>query len=141
MSKPSLDRTTEAKTKDKEEIEAKRREYAPFSDWSNKGILKDLKELFGMENPTLQHLLPIAQTMSHKIKEQLDRQDKRRREFVIGWLNKHYDQIRCYLPRMILRDDQGVLKGPHLDTWEKFEAGNPTADIFQYLNGEIPSQS
>jgi alpha-L-fucosidase len=138
MRKQAADRARDAKSKDQEEIEAKRREYAPFLECPDKGILRDLRDVFDLDGPTLQHLLPIAQTLAHKIGEVLDRQDKRRREFVIGWLNKHYDEIREYIPRLVIRDDRGTLRGPHADALNRYEEENPTAPVFKYINGDLP---
>jgi hypothetical protein len=126
-------RSRSAQEKDKQEIEEKRREYREFAEWQGKGILQDLVQYFGIENPPLQLLLPIAMSLSHMIKVQLGRQEKRRREFLIGWMNKYYDKIRDYIPNMVLKNDKGVITGPHVDAWERFKKANPQADVLKYL--------
>jgi hypothetical protein len=133
MKKPESDRSKSAKEKDKEEIEEKRREYHDFYDWKDKGILKDLETRFQVVNPSLQLLLPIASNIAHTTKIPLGRQEKRRKEFLIGWFNKHYDVIQMLIPRLIIKDDKGKLYGPWLEQWEQFCRTHPSADITEYL--------
>jgi hypothetical protein len=133
MIKSAADRSKYAQEKDKEEIEDKKREYRDFGAWTDKGILKDLKLLFQIENPSLQLLLPIAMNLSHILNLPLGRQEKRRKNFLIGWLNKHYELIEKFVPRLVIKDDKGNMRGPCLEEWSTFQRANPDADILHYL--------
>jgi hypothetical protein len=128
-------RSRAAHDKDKQEIEEKRKEYSEFAEWQNKGILHDIVRYFGIENPSLQLLLPIAMNLSHVIQVQLGRQEKRRREFLVGWMNKHYEQIQSYIPHLVLTDDKGVIVGPNVEAWNRYKRENPDAAVLKYLAG------
>jgi hypothetical protein len=125
---------TKVKAKDKEEIEQKWRDYQGYMDWKEQGILHDLQKIYNILNPTIQLLLPIALNMSALINVPIGRQEKRRRNFLIGWLNKNYDEISKYIPRMVIRDEKGEMKGPNIVTWQRYAQENPDAEIFQYIN-------
>jgi hypothetical protein len=132
--KPSDDRQREAKAKDKEEIDQKRVEYREYIEWKDRGIVHDLEQHFQVANPTLSLLLPIALSMSSLIKIPIGRQEKRRKELLIGWLNKNYAAIQKYIPRMVIRDERGDVKGPNVDAWKKFNAEHPNADVISFLD-------
>jgi hypothetical protein len=134
MLKAADERQREAKLKDKDEIEQKRQEYQDFMDWKDRGILFDLEKRFQIVNPTLSLLLPIALNMSTLIDVQLGRQEKRRRDLLIGWLNKNYGQIQKYIPRMVIKNERGEIKGPNVDMWKKYVEDNPDADIHNFLS-------
>jgi hypothetical protein len=134
MSRPADERQREAKLKDKDEIGQKRQEYQDFMDWKDRGILFDLEEGFEIVNPTLSLLLPIALNMSTLINVPLGRQEKRRRDLLIGWLNKNYEQIQKYIPRMVIKNERGEMKGPNVDMWKKYVKDNPGADIHSFVS-------
>jgi hypothetical protein len=132
--KASDERQRDAKAKDKEEINQKRVEYREYIEWKDRGIVHDLEQHFQVANPTLSLLLPIALSMSSLIRIPIGRQEKRRKELLIGWLNKNYAAIQKYIPRMVIRDEKGDVKGPNVDTWNRFSAEHPDADVISYLN-------
>jgi hypothetical protein len=126
-----------ARQKDHSEIQHKREMYGDFMNWGpDRGILKDLADTFHVENPSLKFLVPIAQAMSATINVELDRQDKRRREFLIAWFNKNYDRIQPLIPHLVLLDEAGRANGPRADAFQKFSDENPSHAAVLYLNDE-----
>jgi hypothetical protein len=133
----SIDRLVAARMRDQKEIEAKRGECRPWIESPGHAIIRDLQQYFHIENPPLQLLLEIAMSLANLIGVKLDRQDKRRRELLIGWFNKHYDRICDYVPRMVLRDDNGMMLGPCIDSWKEYTQKNRHADVLQYLESPV----
>jgi hypothetical protein len=129
----SSERQREAKDKDKDEIEQKRQEYSEFMSWRDRGIIFELEGRCQVANPTLSLLLSIALSMSSLIGVPIGRQEKRRRDLLVGWLNMHYDEIKKYIPRMVI-DDKGELKGPGVAEWMKYKQEHPDAEIHRYLS-------
>jgi hypothetical protein len=128
---------TPATQKDHSEVQQKKEEYGEFMTWGpERGILKDLADMFQIENPPLKFLVPIAQCVSRLIDVELDRQDKRRRELLIGWFNKNYERIQPLLGGLILLDDTGRGTGPRAKDFEKFSAADPNHEVLLYLNEE-----
>jgi hypothetical protein len=126
-----------ATQKDHNEVQQKKEEYGEFMTWGpERGILKDLAETFHIENPSLKYLVPIAQCVSHLTGVDLDRQDKRRRELLIGWFNKHYERVRPLLSGLVLVDDSGKGIGPCAPDFEKFRTDHPNHELLAYLNEE-----
>jgi hypothetical protein len=111
--------------KDREEVERKKIQYKDYMEWKDRGILKDLKDYHGIDNPTRELLVTIAMLMGNECGIRPDRQDKRRRDLMIGWLNLHYEQIRAIVPNIVLRDTKGPMTGPNMDFWNVFRRDNP----------------
>jgi hypothetical protein len=120
-------------THDENAQTAKRNEYAAFMNWTDRGILKDLKELFEIDDPPLPLLLTIARVLSEIIKIPLDRQDKRRREFLVGWFNKHYDHIRPHVSGLVLYHENGELKGKEAQRVTILQDADPERSLIKYL--------
>jgi hypothetical protein len=126
-----------ATEKDHSEVRQKKEAYDGYMNWGiDKGVLKDLAEIFHVQNPPLKFLLPIAQCMAVMMNIELDRQDKRRREVLIGWFNKNYDSIGPVMRNMVLIDTHGRANGPLAGGFEQFSVENPSHDVMVYLNGE-----
>jgi hypothetical protein len=126
-------RQRHATAKDQEEIMQKRLEYQDFTDLRDRGIVHDLEVHFSIANPTLPLLLTIAKTMSSLTGIQIGRQEKRRRDLLIGWFNKNYNTIKTYIPQMVIKDESGEMKGPSLEKWDEFREANPNAEILDFL--------
>jgi hypothetical protein len=123
----------EASLKDKQECQAKRKEYADYAKWTNHGILKDLEESFALTDPSRRTLLPIVQTLSTLINVPVDRQDKRRKEFLIGWCNKNYDLIKPKLKTLVLMNDKREMKGIGSERVRKYVDENPSSSLVVYI--------
>jgi hypothetical protein len=54
----------------------------------------------------------VAVVVAHANKLTLGRQEKRRKEFVVGWLNEHYDCVEPMIDFMLLREAAGGTSGP-----------------------------
>jgi hypothetical protein len=134
VKKTRQDLQRDAVAKDKREVIQKRWEYDGFMDWRDRGIVYDLAQMHNVTNPALSLLLPIATAMSARIGVALGRQEKRRRDLLIGWINKHYDQICGYIPRLVFRDETGGMIGACVDEWKRYHERNPAEDIAKYLN-------
>jgi hypothetical protein len=119
----------DARSKDKEEIEEKRNEYRDYMQWKGRGIIYDLEQVHQVFHPTIHLLLPIALVMADALKVQIGRQEKRRKDLLIGWFNKHYESIHSYIPRLVIIDEKGDLKGPHQQYWRRFENAHPTEEL------------
>jgi hypothetical protein len=123
--------------RDHSEIRQKKEAYGEFMKWgSRRGVLKDLSEIFHVENPPLKFLVPIAQCLSAILNVELDRQDKRRRELLVGWFNKNYERIAPVMPHMILIDGDGRAIGPRAEAFQQFRAEHPCHSVLEYLNDE-----
>jgi hypothetical protein len=118
----------DAKAKDREEIEEKRIEYHDYMEWKDQGIVHDLETQYQIFNPTIHLLLPIALLMADVLDVPIGRQEKRRKDLLIGWLNKNYVRIQPYLPRMVIIDERGDLRGPHASNWRNLEGIGSTDD-------------
>jgi hypothetical protein len=126
-------RHRDATTRDQEQIMQKRLEYRDFADLRDHGIVHDLAVHYGIANPTLPLLLTIAKAMSKLAGIEIGRQEKRRRDLLIGWFNKNYDKIQAHVPHMVIKNEDGEMKGPSLEKWEKYRVANPNAEIFDFL--------
>lgn len=131
----------EALRKDQQQIREKKDEYRDYMDWKDKGILHDLKEIFHIENPTLQLLVTIAVVLQNMCKDHvmLGRQEKRRREILIGWFNKNYDMFKPYIPLLVIQDEMGNLSGPRSPVWEKYKKENQESGILKFIENSNPS--
>ena len=116
------EKNKKAVAKDAEEIEKKKQEYAEYMDWTDRGILVDLKEMFDMEKPTKDDLKALARIVGEHLNIEVDRQDKRRKEFMVGWFNKNYELIRPVLSQMVLIGKNGEAHGN--PEWEEFNEKN-----------------
>jgi hypothetical protein len=105
--------------KDKREVMQKRQEYHGFMDWTDRDIVHDLARLHDIHKPALSLLLPIATTMSARIGVPLGRQEKRRKDLPVGWINKHYDQICGFVPQLVFRDQTRGVKGASVGAMEQ----------------------
>jgi hypothetical protein len=125
-----LERLREAAAKDKWEVMQKRREYDGFLDWTDRGIVDDLARMYNICNLALSLLLPIVTNMSARIGVPLGCQEKRRRDLLLAWINKHYDQIRGFVPRLVFRNKAGGMTGTCADEWSRSREHNPTPDCW-----------
>jgi hypothetical protein len=123
-----------AAAKDKREVMQKRQEYDGFIDWTDRGIVHDLARLHDIHKPALSLLLPIATAMSARIGVPLGRQEKRRKDLLVGWINKHYDQICGFVPQLVFRDQTGGLKGASVGEWSRYHEKTPEANLGNFLN-------
>jgi hypothetical protein len=113
--------------KDEEERERKRQEYTGLMDMRDEGILNDLRRLHNLHNPTRDLLLVIAMIMARETGVTLPREEKRRRGFLIGWLNLHYDKFKDHIPNLVLIDKKGPISGPKVSAWCAYESAHPDA--------------
>jgi hypothetical protein len=58
---------------------------------TDQGILHDLKVKHDIEDPSNKLLLSIAMTVAEEHHIALGRQEKRRKELLLGWLNEHFN--------------------------------------------------
>lgn len=131
----------EALRKDQQQIREKKDEYREYMDWKDRGILHDLRENFDIESPTLGLLLTIAVALQSICKEHgisLGRQEKRRREILIGWFNKHYDIFKPVIPKLVIEDESGNLAGRLGEMWNKYKMENPDTTITQFIQTARP---
>jgi hypothetical protein len=129
----AMGRRRDATVKDQEEITQKRLEYRDFTELRDCGIVHDLEVRYRIANPTLTLLLTIAKAMSSLTGIEIGRQEKRRRDLLIGWFNKHYDAIKTHVPHMVIKDEDGQMKGPAVEQWGEFCTANPNAQILEFL--------
>jgi hypothetical protein len=94
------------------EVSRLREYYQPWCNWTDRGILHDLKEIHHRPNPTRLLLLSIALGVSHELGIPIGRQEKRRRDLIVGWLNEHYSHVEGIIPELVLCDSRGPLSGP-----------------------------
>jgi hypothetical protein len=119
---------------DREEVKARKTQYEEFMSWTDRGILRDLKDLHDITSPCRHLLLAIAFNMTELAGVPLERQDKRWRELLVSWLNAHYDKFRCYIPHMVIRDKNNRTRGPRADEFIRYEQANPAALSIVYLH-------
>jgi hypothetical protein len=101
--------------------------YAPYSKWTDRGILHDLGELYHHAAPTQPLLLNIALVLSKHCGIPLDRNEKRNRDNLIGWINYHYDSFGPLIPRLLIRDTTGAPMGSEHTkaAWADLQARDP----------------
>jgi hypothetical protein len=104
------------------------RQYAGLMDLKDRGILYDLRRIHNLPDPTRNLLLGIATFVSRERKITLPRQEKRRRELLIGWLNLHYDKFKDLIPTLILYNRKESLNGPRMEDWPEYRAAIPNED-------------
>jgi hypothetical protein len=118
--------------KQRELIEAR---YAEFAELKQSGILADLATFYGIKEPDQTLLVTIAQTLAHLLPEiEFGREEKRRKNLTIGWLNYHYDRIRNYIPNLVITTKTGEVVGPQAAQFTYWTSQNPDHPIVQYLN-------
>jgi hypothetical protein len=99
------------------------------------GILADLETFHGIETPDRILLVTIAQTLAHLLPDsEFGREEKRRKNLTIGWLNYHYDQIRDYIPNLVITTKTGEALGPQAAEFTRWTSQHPDHPIVQYLN-------
>lgn len=113
--------------KDREEVAEKTAMYGSLREWKDKGIIHEFKETFGVENPTKDDLLALAQIVSKHTSIVLDRQDKRRKNILIGWFNSNWEQIRPLLSRVVVIN-KNETRGERKDAWMKIVKNPSTAN-------------
>lgn len=118
-----------AVAKNTEEVQMKIEEYKDYMNWKNHGIVPEMERIFGVKEPVKEELLTLARMISKTLDIELDRQDKRRRDFLIGWFNKNFEIIRPILSKIVRIDPDGVSHGEHAEEWEIFKQTNPTDDL------------
>jgi hypothetical protein len=96
---------------DARELQTLREHYAPFLSWTDRGILHDLKRKHGRSDPSLKLLHEVAMIVAQTYKLTVGRQEKRRKEFAIGWLNEHYEYVEPMLDDILMRDTTGGPSG------------------------------
>jgi hypothetical protein len=121
---------------DQKQVAIKRKEYADYG-WKDRGVLVDLKNQFQMTSPNCDTLRAIAVNLSVLTNIKLDHQDKRRREFLVGWCNKHYDVIGPILKRLTIVDDSGEMRGSNKGKLEEYMKENPEVPLVVYIKNEI----
>jgi hypothetical protein len=97
--------------KDKQEVRELTQHYKQWMNWKDQGILHDLRVKHHRDNPSRLLLLSIAMGVAQQQNLPLGRQEKRRRELLIGWINKHYDHFRGIIDELVLADTTGKLSG------------------------------
>jgi hypothetical protein len=97
--------------KDKQEIAELKEHYGQWMGWKDQGILHDLREKHHRDNPSRLLLLSIAMGVAQQDGLKLGRQEKRRRDLLIGWINKHYAHFRDIIHQLVLGDSTGELSG------------------------------
>jgi hypothetical protein len=125
-----------ATEKDRQQVSQRRAKYQSSTSRTDGGILADLKEHFGIENPPLPLLFQIGMNLSKACNVKFPRDERRRRELLIGWLNHNYDTFKACIPKMVIRDEEGNYSGPFRESWESFRANNPDEPVVKYLQGE-----
>jgi hypothetical protein len=130
-----------AQEKDKQEFEMKKREYEGYMDWWDRGILYDLREIFGIPDPSFEVLLPIGLALARCIKMDLGRQEKRRKPLIIDWINKNYSRVEKYVRRMVICKEQVELRGPNVSVWNAICEEDPTAPVLIDLDLNSPDHS
>jgi hypothetical protein len=100
------------KEADKDEVKNKTQHYSPFIAWEDKGILYDLNRWHGRNKPSRDLLLSIAMGVAAQCGLTIGREEKRRKSFLIGWINEHYDCFRDVIENLVLGDTTGSLSGP-----------------------------
>jgi hypothetical protein len=90
---------------DKAEVTRLTAYYRPWIDWTDQGILHDLKVIHDVDDPAKGLLLNIAVSVADQHQIRLGRQEKRRKDLLIGWLNEHHSY--CDVASLILYQGPG----------------------------------
>jgi hypothetical protein len=130
-------RTRKDTDNDRKEVTRLTAHYREYL-WADHGILHDLEQEFKIRCPCMAILRQIAVLLGKVIGIEPGRQERRRREFCIGWLNEHYDAIREYIPRLVINDGEFEV-GPHLRDWRQFKEDNPDSDALRFLDARTDS--
>jgi hypothetical protein len=127
----------DANARDRDEVKQKRDEYSAFADWKDRGILHDLSQIHHINKPTQSLLLKTAMILARFHNVPLDRQDKRRKEVLIGWFNQHYDIFKDTIPKLAMKDKKGGFDGPNREAWKDFRRQNPDHPAVVQIPGNI----
>jgi hypothetical protein len=79
--------------KDRSEVQKLTAYYQPWLGWTDKGILHDLKVRHDLVDPSNSLLIAIALRVATEHQITFGRQEQRRKQLMIGWLNKYYNLI------------------------------------------------
>jgi hypothetical protein len=88
-------------------VEKCRALYRPFIEWSEPGILHDLKRFHNVEKPKVALLLAIASGVAQAGGMTMTRDVRRRRDLLIGWINSNYDRFRGIIEEITIAGDEG----------------------------------
>jgi hypothetical protein len=88
-------------------IDRLRDEYRPFIEWSDQGILHDLKRMHRVERPSLPLLLALAVPVAEAAGLKITRDIRDRRDLLIGWINRNYDRFRGIIEMIRIFDKTG----------------------------------
>jgi hypothetical protein len=125
--------------KDNTEVQLLMDHYQPYLKWEGKGILHDLSVLHKRNNPSRLLLLSIALGISHAKNLALGRQEKRRRNLLIGWLNENYEHVHSVINELVLGDTSGDLSGPEAPL-RAYQAAHPDNEEIEALVGDSKFQ-
>jgi hypothetical protein len=127
----SLSRRNSHAPKDREEVAARKREYGELMNWTDTGILRDLAVYHGIKDPSREILMRVTNILSQLHSIRPDRQTKRHRALLVGWLNQHYEQFKDDIPDLIIQDTTGHMRGPKLAEWEQLVRDHPEHEAVQ----------
>jgi hypothetical protein len=123
------------RTEDQKQQELAKARYGASAELKQSGILADLATFYGIKEPDRILLVTIAQTFAHLLPEiEFGREEKRRKNLTIGWLNDHYDRIQNYIPNLVITTKTGEVLGPQAAQFIDWTSQNPDHPIVQYLN-------
>jgi hypothetical protein len=89
-------------------------------------ILADVETMFGIVNRTQQCLLDCAIALSRCAGiPPPGRQQRRRRPFLILWWNQHYEELKAFLPMLVVVDQNGSTQGEKIPIWDAWKKNNP----------------
>jgi hypothetical protein len=107
----------------------------------NSPIIQEFLQRWNIKNPSLEQLLAVALMVSEEHHIELDRQDKRRRRFLIGWLNFHREEVLQVLPNIVMNHPTEGYTGEMVNDWLDFQKSNPDHRLFRDLREGPPERA
>jgi hypothetical protein len=89
-------------------IARKKDKYRPFIEWAEEGILVDLKKFHDIPAPSHRLLLALALEVARSAEVNIDRDVRRRKYMLVGWINSHYDLFRGLVERFVITNPKGM---------------------------------
>jgi hypothetical protein len=118
---------------DQAKVRQREIKYGEFMRQQDTGILQYLEVNHGISNPTRRLLKMIARVMSHMLGIELDREDKRRKNLLIGWLNFNFELIRPHIAGVVICDGDGRATGFMAQQLDDYRRANPNGTLSAYL--------
>jgi hypothetical protein len=135
--------TNHIRAKRDDDMRMLRGTYYEYAMWTERGIMADLRQLHGIENPSLELLQTIARCIMEVQRGNclMLGIEFRSKMLLIGWFNRNYEMISELIGRIVITDDAGLSTGPMASKFDEYCEQHPDCPIVRDLRGVSADES